>query len=489
MKKITFYGKDFSRLEEAEYSLDGSEKAPLTLAGSENECLEFNILNAFCSSYDKVPLLFPKNTALFNKYVGVFRIKSLTFREETYDATLEIRCRFDTDKKAFFLAAMLLCLTNKELNRFWLRPEVTISFHQVMDILLLFMFKNQLAEAAKKGIFRKYQRFENNDGRPHGTIDIARHIRENMGLNNGRVAYHYRELTANNPVNRLIWAAYKRLGEKYPQLCETHINGNEGVHSTLNILQTELGYSRTSVRNIVNENLRPITHPYFSEYEALRKTCLKILRDESVSIFDAEGSEETESLCVNVTWLWERFLEHHLERLLPPGLSLTTQGVNNRGKPIFYKLVGQEYKPVNSYSKPDFVLWPGEGRDRPIAILDAKFKRRWNNFFQEEDSSFTDEDSSKCFRDMVVFRSPRTGVIFPFREEGGEEGPYLKEYHIGIPISGDAGLRFDMVRVPVPPVWVPVPPEAETSFQEWHQLLESSVEQVLKDYLQKITGA
>ena len=482
IKKITFYGKDFSKIEKAKYSLGGSKKA-------EVDKKYLALLKAFCASYETVGLLFPKNPALFNKYVGVFRKKKFSFYyeidnvTEIYDVTLEISCRFDkSDKdesdKAFFLMAMLLCLTDKELH-FIENEAVNITFHQVMDIFLLFMFKYQLSDAAKKGIFRRYQRFENNDSRPHGTIDIARHIRENMGLNNGKIAYHYRELTANNPVNRLILAAYKRLGEKYPTLCEGRIDQDERVYSTLNMLQTELGWSKTNLRSIVKENLRPVTHPYFSEYEALRRTCLKILRDEGVSIFDAESSEETEALYVDVTWLWEQFLESRLRKQIKQredlGLLLKTQGDNQRGRQIFAERKSKS-------ARPDFVLWQGQ---EARAILDAKFKPHWNDFFCESTSeeggtdTSIDDDISKCIRDMVVFQTRRTGVVFPFREEEKDRGKglYHQAYHIGA--AGDAAPGFDMVRVPVPRV-------GGKSFHSWHQVLEEAVNQTLKDYLEKM---
>lgn len=457
--KITFYGKDFSPLKDAKYRLAGQE--PKTVGtGAERLLLE-----AFCRSYqdrtaEKIALRFPKNPEFFYKYVGVFREKKFPnpVDNEFYDVTLEISCRFDRDKKAYFLAAMLLCLNPEDLKQ--IPDRANITFHQVMDIFLLFMYKKQLAEAAKKGIFRKYQRFENNDSRPHGTIDIARHIRENMGLENGKIAYHYRELTANNPVNRLILAAYKRLCEKYPELCENRIKNDERVYPTLKMLQMELGYSKASVRNIVKENLRPVTHPYFSEYEALRKTCLIILRDEGVSIFDAESAEETESLSTDVTKLWEKFLESRLNQLKKlekySGLSLKPQDE----KPIF---AGRNRH--NKYAKPDFCIQKGER----TAILDAKFKPRWNKFFCESTSGddWIDADISKCFRDMVVFQAGRTGVIFPAK------GPFddsYKTYRIGT--SGD---WFDMVRVPVPPT--------EKSFENWCKILETDVDQVLKVYL------
>ncbi len=488
--KITFYGKDFSPIDQIDKAKVKGHEREHKLEEEIGGCpgLTYHVLlERFVEKY-RIPkagksLVFSADSTKFGKWVGVFRDKK--FKEETtkkeFDITLEISCRLDTDENAYFLAAMLLCLEPEALSRKLKDLErVTITFRQVMDIFLLFLFRNQLAEAVKKGIFRKYQRFENNDSRPHGTIDIARHIRENMGLNNGTISYHYRELTADNPVNRLILAAYKRLREKFPTLCEEHISREESLYSTLKMLQTGLGYSKTNARNIVKENLRPITHPYFLEYEALRKTCLKILRDENVSIFDADDcAEETESLYEDVTRLWEKFLESRLRKKLEeskgPGLSLTAQDI----KPIF-----AERKGKGNTSRPDFVLWLGQQRNRrAIAILDAKFKPDWNKFFcgsSSEANTAIDADRNKCFRDMVVFRALRTGVIFPFskKEENSENDPYPETYHIGYHIIGLHAM-FDMVRVRVPQ-------EGGKSFAAWYQELEQNVDKALKDYLEKL---
>lgn len=479
MKKITFYGKDFSPLTGAEYRLDGSDKA-------EVEGKYLTLLNDFCTSYEIVTadkktdnLLFPKNTALFNKYVGVFRKKEFPFYckinnvTETYDVTLEIRCRFDEGNKAYFLMAMLLCLMDEEeeLKKHFIEPEVNISLHQVMDLFLLVMFKYQLADAAKKGIFRRYQRFENNDSRPHGTIDIARHIRENMGLNNGRISYHYRELTANNPVNRLILAAYKRLCEKYPQFCETHINQDESVSSTLSMLQTELGWSKTSLRNIIKDNLRPVTHPYFSEYEALRRTCLKILRDENVSIFDADDSEETDAIYFDITWLWEKYLEFQFNRL-----DLKSRGLELKSQKTDKFLTSEQGGTgINKEAKPDF-RFKKDGKN--IAILDAKFKPQW----KKRSNDYLTADIDECIRNLVVFWAGRTGVIYPTNDSQStlEELNIVgkktckREYH---------KLFFDVVEVAIPAV----PETGDEGFGTWSEKLDKNVSDILVKYLTQIS--
>lgn len=467
MKKITFYGQDFSPLTDAEYRLGGdSKKIPV----DDERC---KLLETFCASYTTVKLRFPENIELFNEYVGVFRIKKLKFEGETYDVTLEIRCRFDTDKHAFFLMAMLLCLTGEDFQEHFIEPEVNITFHQVMDIFLLFMFKYQLADAAQKGIFRRYQRFENNDSRPHGTIDIARQIRENMGLNNGRISYHYRELTANNPVNRLILAAYKRLCEKYPTLCERRIDQDERVYSTLNMLQTELGWSKTSLRNIVKDNLRPVTHPYFSEYEALRRTCLKILRDEGVSIFDADDSEETDAIYFDITRLWEKYLEFQFNRLdlKSKGLELKAQ------KSDTFLTSEQGGAGINKEAKPDF-RFKKDGKN--IAILDAKFKPQW----KKRSNDYLTADIDECIRNLVVFWAGRTGVIYPTNDSQStlEELNIVgkktckREYHKPF---------FDVVEVAVPAV-PETSGEDDEMFRAWSEKLNESVSGILKEYLKKL---
>lgn len=467
MNEITFYGKDFTRVSEATVKGPEGLEDPIAIDGCGN-LTYIELLEQFLKKKRRIPKddlddepegkflhSYFNNEMWFGRWVGVFRDKN--FLEEktqkAFDITLEISCRFDTDKNAFFLMAMLLCLEGKDLRGHFIKPEVNISFPQVMDIFLLFMFRNQLIEAANKGIFRKYQRFENNDSRPHGTIDIARHIRENMGLERGSIAYHYRELTAGNPVNRLILAAYKRLREKHPELCETFIDRDEIVSSTLNMLKTELGWSKTNLRNMVKDNLRPVTHPYFSEYEALRRTCLKILRDEGVSIFDAEGSEETDAIYFNITRLWERYIEYQFRKLEPSHrFKLSPQVSKNFLTGLF----------ENKSARPDFLIQK-DGEN--FAILDAKFKESWEDY--RTNYKLLTKDIYKCIRDMHLFKTQRTGVIFPTGN-----GAVLE--------SGENPV-FDLVGVHVPKM------EKGQPFEKWSKELDESVSGIFKKYLTQIS--
>lgn len=453
--RLRVSGRDFSPIEEASFSLwqDGRfcslqpEESPLPL---------WEVLDAFLDRYQKQhqkSLRFSANPSRFGPSVGVVRMRELTVQGVCYDLTLQLGCRFDTGENHFFLAAMLGCGETLAPHK----PYVLSNDEQpVFEILLFWVFRAQLIQAAQKGVFRAYRRFEDNSPRPRGALDIPRHIRLNAGLDNGRVAFSFREHTGNNSLNRLIAAACRRLEEKFPTLLRRELEGGGPFFDAVTAVRQAVGGAVPSPRSAVAENLRPIAHPYFLEYESLRRTCLKLLRDEGVSIFDAECCEETESLLEDVTRLWERFLESRLRSRPEPrsgDLRLTAQ----EERLMFLS--------PRKTSNPDFVFY---SRARtPLAILDAKFKPHWNDFFEGQDSSYTDEDINKCIRDMVVFHTSRTGVIFP--TEAAPDRLLFREESI----AGYPECLFTMVRVPVPRE------EADESFFSWSEKLNHGVDLAL----------
>lgn len=480
---IRAYGQDFSKIENATFSeWKNGRFEPI------ERCLE--MLEAFLDTYKSDPinplhdqdldpdafpdtyktgLRFYANRDLFGHNVGIVRNKCLTFLNktesqiETVDFTLQLGCRFDSNERAWFLGTMLL---DGQDGLMFKEPTVQLGQDMIFDILLFWMFRRQLEDAAKKGIFRAYHRFENNDDRPRGAPDISRHIRLNAGLDNGRIAYSYREHTENNSLNRLIAAAYHRLKERFFNLVSEKLDCDQSLSAAIAAIRLAVGSDPLNTRQVIRENLRPIAHPFFHEYEALRKTCLKILRYEGVSVFDADCCEETESLLMDVTKLWERFLENRI-RLRPEfangGCSLNAQ----ESRHLFAERTDKS-------AKPDFVIYQGK---KPFAVLDAKFKCHWDDFFNEGSSDCVDDDINKCIRDMVVFNTRRTGVIFPAKRESGEES--YRSYHIG---NKEAENSFDMVRVPIPQI----PQGSNGSFAEWKRKLDDQVDASLTEYLEGI---
>lgn len=138
---------------------------------------------------------------LMEQYVGLI--------QDEY-GTIVINSRFDSkNDNNTFVNYLIANIIGSDLKlRISDEMEAACDIGFSLDTLLVSMFLHQLNCAAKKGFYRTYRTYKKNDSRLRGTIDIPRHLKENLLLNNGKVAYSYREYTVDNPVNELIFAAY-----------------------------------------------------------------------------------------------------------------------------------------------------------------------------------------------------------------------------------------------------------------------------------------
>ena len=57
---------------------------------------------------------------------------------------------------------------------------------------------------------------------------------------------------------------------------------------------------------VINQNLRPIRHPYFSAYTELQNLCLRILRHESIKY--GQEKDKVYGILFDGAWLWEEYL-------------------------------------------------------------------------------------------------------------------------------------------------------------------------------------
>jgi 5-methylcytosine-specific restriction enzyme subunit McrC len=78
------------------------------------------------------------------------------------------------------------------------------------------------------------------------------------------------------------------------------------------IFVTDKTYNRNSRQKIISANLKPVTHPYFTEYSALQKICLKILRHEKITF--GKEKDKVYGLLFDGAWLWEEYLNTILKR-------------------------------------------------------------------------------------------------------------------------------------------------------------------------------
>lgn len=231
------------------------------------------------------------------------------------DVRVKISSRFDNSGKDFFLHYMLQKVCNVAYT-----PRTESGEDAFYDFLYQ-LFPYYLNEALAQGIFRAYVTREYNDANVRGPIDVARHIKYNIPFN-GKIAYHTREYTTDNVITQLIRHTIEYIRSlQYGKIVLE--NGSKDLRD--NIMAIEMAtptYSRNDRLNIIRRNARPVTHPYYTAYEPLRKLCLAILTNKKLSY-----GEDSDNMIAGILFdgasLWEEYLntimqEKFGERLLHP---------------------------------------------------------------------------------------------------------------------------------------------------------------------------
>lgn len=404
-----------------------------------------------------------------------YQIENLNF-----EIRLQIRSKFDTEKP-YFLATMLL------RNKIELNDLVFSNEEDIYDYLLLFWYKIKILEAYQKGFYKTYRRFEENGYRLRGSINISQHIKLNIGQNNGKIAHIYRENTINNYLNHLIIVTYEYLKKKYPELVEQNIDNDLNIRCILEGIRNEIGYNTKGIQFLIKNNQKTISHPYFIEYEDLREICLKILREEALSIWET-GKERTKSILFYIPDLWELYLEDILKQDKELKNDVYTQGETPESDKQL-KIFGEYNKTENKNFKkniyPDFIFFDEKS---PYFILDAKFKGRWKESIKGEIPDFCLDDYNKCIRDMNSINAHATGVIFPANIEQGNDVKYsdLKKLQHSISKYNQQDCFYTI------PVYIPdtknnLDEIGILSYLDWKKGFDSNVSTALKIIKEIIT--
>lgn len=224
------------------------------------------------------------------------------------DTVLTIKSRFaenkDNNKNDYFLHYMLLKVLNINLADLKHNADYGSSF-SFMPYLFNYYFKKALST----GMYKQYMRYEYNDNRVKGCIDFACHIKYNF-IDNGKIAYNTREHSYDNNINQLIRHTIEYIKEhkKYNFI----FNDNEIKELIKKVEQATPTYLKNNRSNIINNNLKSHVHPYYIEYEPLRKICLKILRHEELKY----GTEKNKiyGILFDVSFLWEEYIAVFLKK-------------------------------------------------------------------------------------------------------------------------------------------------------------------------------
>lgn len=282
------------------------------------------------------------------------------------DVRLNIVSRFDSGDRNFFLHYMLQKICNVTYT-----PRTSAGEDSFFDFLY-YLFPGYLNDALKQGVYRAYVNHEYNDANVRGPIDVSRHIRYNIPFN-GKIAYHTREYTTDNFVTQLV-----RHTIEYIRLLscgKSVLDGDISSTTSENVKAIEFAtptYNRNSRQHVISKNLRPITHPYYTAYEPLRKLCLAILMHKKLS-YGENSANQINGILFNGASLWEEYLNIVLgknfeDRLIHPN--------NRTGKGAQY-LFKNDDNHNRHWVFPDFMIDCNAVKgsiDSAKAIIDAKYK-------------------------------------------------------------------------------------------------------------------
>lgn len=289
------------------------------------------------------------------------------------DVHVSIGSRFDDNQdKPYFMRYLLLRVLGAGAH---VLDLPTHSSADPIDELSIFLFPMALQKALAKGLFKAYRRYEYNDANIKGPVDIARHLRTNIPFR-GRVAYATREHTVDNPILQLARHAIEFI--KSSPYREILTSADKDVKEAVDqVVAATPSYVRQQRVKVINQNLRPVRHPYFSEYTMLQKISLQILRHEKMS--HGDGSDKLSGIVFDGAWLWEEYLNTVMQERFKEGV-LRHPKNKNRSDPIH--IYGPESKPRKPIY-PDFLWCSDSFRDKGQewnVVVDAKYKRA----FREE---------------------------------------------------------------------------------------------------------
>ena len=314
------------------------------------------------------------------------------------DTALTIASRFaKKDKRDYFLHYMLgrvLSINVVNLD--------TLSDPEGVEDFLPYLFPAFLQKALNQGLLRRYRTFRRNDANIRGVIDVPRHIRQNIPFA-GKVAYNTREYTADNDVTQLVRHTIEHLlATVIGRAALTSRAETRGNVQTLE--EHTSSYNRNDRAKIIKLNLRPVVHPYFTEWRPLQKLCLQILRYEKISF--GEDKDKIHGVLFDGAWLWEEYLN----------TLLTSNGwehPDNRTRRGGYKL----FKEINQTLYPDFIQNRKRDDDSAKWVADAKYMFL-DGYTGGEDDDKTVAVYYKTITYMYRFGSKHGFLFYPFTGDG-----------------------------------------------------------------------
>ena len=354
----------------------------------------------------------------------------------SWGTQLEIRSRFtDNSKEDFFLHYLLERVF--KINLF----NLDYSFNQSpgLDFLYL-LFPYFLKKALGQGVFRSYQTFEKNDSAVRGAVNIPRHLRQNQPFK-GSVAYRSREYSYDNSMTQLIRHTIECIRRKEigPRILSLDEETRQGIKQIE--MATNGTYSLQKRQKVLQENIRPVHHPYYTQYRNLQKLCLMILNHSAIRY--EESSNSLYGLLFDGAWLWEEYLATILcDAKLGEKQFIHPTNKNRKGGIALFNNSKDDNEKI-SFSKCYRRIYPDFYRENAVCglqngmILDAKYKGL--------EQGLVRDDLYQIISYMHTMKISCGGFLYPYQWAGETEELQYQCYKL----AGYGGT-LQLYGIPIP---------------------------------------
>ena len=180
-------------------------------------------------------------------------------------------------------------------------------------------------------------------------------------------------------------------------------SGIETKKCVQEILEATPNYDIHEREKVISQNLKPITHPYYTAYKPLQKLCLAILRHRKIGF--ARLKNEAYGILFDGAWLWEEYLW----TILKSKDFLHPQNKKHAGGIKMFENDIEE----NSFDKNHRRIYPDFYKPNEY-ILDAKYKRLQNGVARE--------DLYQIVTYMHTMEINNGGFLYPISQSDFENG-------------------------------------------------------------------
>ncbi len=180
------------------------------------------------------------------------------------------------------------------------------------DQLLAVRMAVRIQQAFKKGGLRAYQSFCRNDTKISGVMDIPRHIRENLDLDNSRMAYRTQAYSLHNHWNILFLQADALACRRFPDLMRRLKRRLPEYSAALRTLsQAAPSWEEARLSQVLSRTEQRLSNPIYRDCEPVRQAARAILRRLGTDLGKG-GTSAVTGVFLDMDRLWERLLEDML---------------------------------------------------------------------------------------------------------------------------------------------------------------------------------